>query len=312
MLQIDSLSLNHDRSILNAVKFQLKAGEIVGIVGKSGAGKTSLLKIIAGLKEPTSGEVIFEGKKVIGPTLKLVPGHNDIQLVNQDFGLDSYHTTEENIREKILYLPFDRRNKFIKELLELVELEAVKNQLAHTLSGGEQQRLSIARALACEPKLLLLDEPFVHLDTRLKLKITNYLLQMKEIRNMSVILVSHDGAEVLSLCSKIIYIKDGKIKRTTTPFNAYYQYKTIEEGEFYGWVNNILLHGKRCLFRSDEYEIVPLASCEIPLKYEYSTFEGGYYLNYFRSEDKKNVVLLSLETLNHVEGINIRKKSKNS
>lgn len=312
MLLVDSLSLNHDRTILNSIKFQLKAGEIIGIVGKSGAGKTSLLKIIAGLKEPTSGEVIFEGKKVIGPTLKLVPGHDDIQLVNQDFGLDSYHSAEENIREKILYLPVDRRDKFIKELLELVELDAVKNQLAHTLSGGEQQRLSIARALACEPKLLLLDEPFVHLDTRLKLKITNYLLQMKEVRNMSVILVSHDGTEVLSLCSKIIYLKDGKIKRTTTPFNAYYHYKTIEEGELYGWVNSVKIMDQRCSFRSDEYEIASSKSCDLLLQFNNSSFAGGYFMNNFTSMDGKNVVLLSLETLNHVEGINIRRKSKSS
>lgn len=309
MLTVEAISLDHGRTILNSINFQLNEGEIMGIVGKSGAGKTSLLKIIAGLKEPTSGEVIFEGKKVIGPTVKLVPGHDDIQLVNQDFGLDLYHSTLENIREKILYLPSKQRDKFVLELLELVELSDLKDQAAHTLSGGEQQRLAIARALACEPKLLLLDEPFVHLDTRLKIKITNYLLEMKEVRNMSVILVSHDGAEIVSLCSKIAYIKHGKIKRISSPRSAYYHYKTIEEGELYGWVNAVQLDGKRCLFRPDEYEIASSTMSEIPLKYRNSTFEGGFYLNFFTSNDEKNVVLLSLETLNHVGGINIRKKS---
>lgn len=308
MLEVDKLTLVHHRIILDEVSFTLKEGEIIGIVGKSGAGKTSILKIVGGHKNSSSGSVLFEGKAVLGPSIRLVPGHDDIQLVNQDFGLDLYHTVEENIREKILYLPIEERNQFVEELLDLVELEHTRRQQAHTLSGGEQQRLSIARALACEPKLLLLDEPFVHLDTRLKMKITNYLLEMKQIRKMSIILVSHDGAEVLSLCDKILFMKNGRIKRKTNPQKAYYQYQTKEEGELYGWVNTVLLNGKRIHFRTDEYEIENSKTAEIPLIYKNSTFTGGVYLNSFETMNKKKIVLLSLEKLDHVNGINIRKK----
>jgi len=100
MLKVQDLQLNFDRTILQNINFSVGEGEIIGIVGKSGAGKTSLLKIIAGLLDATSGHVFFEGKKVIGPSVKLVPGHPEIQLVNQDFHLDSYFTVEENIREQ--------------------------------------------------------------------------------------------------------------------------------------------------------------------------------------------------------------------
>jgi len=309
MLKVENVILNYERQILRGLNFELNAGEILGIAGKSGAGKTSLLKIIAGLKDPSSGKVLFEGKKVIGPGVKLVPGHDEIQLVNQDFGLDVYHSAEQNIREKILYLPEKQRNRFVKELLDLVELTEMREQKAHTLSGGEQQRLSIARALACEPKLLLLDEPFVHLDSRLKTKILHYLLMLKEIRKTSIILVSHDGSELLSLCSKLIYLKDGELKRTSTPNNAFYNYKTLQEGELYGWVNSLVINNERFYFRPNEYEIPLKNKGQIVVKFESSLFQGGTFLNSFRTQDGKNIILLSLESMENITEINVKKKN---
>lgn len=311
MLQVENISLSFQKVILHDISFRIKEGEVIGIAGKSGAGKTSLLKIIAGLVDATAGKVTFEGKKVLGPSIKLVPGHDDIQLVNQDFGLDVYHTTEQNIREKILYLPEKQRNKFVEELLDLVELSEMRTQKANSLSGGEQQRLSIARALACEPKLLLLDEPFVHLDTRLKTKLLNYLLMLKEIRKTSIVLVSHDGSELLSLCSKLIYLKGGKIKRVSTPESAFYNYKTLEEGELYGWVNSVTLNNQRSYFRPNEYEIAPKNKGQLKIKFVSALFQGGTFLNTFRTEDGKNIVLLNSESMENTTEINVKKKNQN-
>lgn len=311
MLHVDKISLSFDKKVLDEVTFDLKAGDILGIVGKSGAGKTSLLKILSGYRDSSSGKVTFEGNKVLGPSVLLVPGHPDIQLVNQDFELDLYHTVAENIREKILYLPAKIRDKFVIELIDLVELTDNANQQAITLSGGEQQRLCIARALACEPKLLLLDEPFVHLDMRLKMKITNYLLEMKAIRNMGVIIISHDGAEILSLCDRIIYLKGGKVKRISTPKSAFYNYKTKEEGELYGWVNTAQIDGKRIFFRPDEYQIDDKNPNALQLEYESHSFTGGYYYTSFhvKNQQKNKILLLNLDPLTHVEAITICKKN---
>lgn len=305
MLTIENIQLAFERSVLSSISLDLKAGEIIGIVGKSGAGKTSLLKIIAGFLEPTAGKVTFEGEKVIGPATKLVPGHPEIQLVNQDFHLDTYHTVEENIREQILYLPLKQRDQLVEELLHLMELTTLRKQKATTLSGGEQQRLAIARALACEPKIILLDEPFVHLDGKLRAKLIHYLLKLQAIRKTSFMLVSHDGAEILSLCSVIYFMKNGKFVRKASPKDFYYKPKTLDEAKLFGPINKVLLNGKRIIFRPDEYEIHPEGILQ--LTFQTSLFTGVVYQNYFTTENKENILLYSLKAMGHDQKINIFK-----
>jgi ABC-type Fe3+/spermidine/putrescine transport system ATPase subunit len=313
MLEINEIQLAFQRPILLTINLTIKQGEIVGIVGKSGAGKTSLLKIIGGLLDSTSGSVLFEGKKVAGPKNKLVPGHPDIQLVNQDFHLDTYHTVEENIREQILYLPKKERDDLVEELLHILELTEIRNQKAITLSGGEQQRLSIARALACEPKVLLLDEPFAHLDGRLRSKLTNYLLNLRKVRNTTLILVSHDGAEVLSLADIIYSMKNGIIARKGKPSDFYYKPKSIEDAKLFGAINSINLNGKRTIFRPDEYALVRNDEVEIPSKvidvaFSHTLFTGPVCENYFQTANKEKIVLYSFKTLENVRKISIEKK----
>jgi ABC-type multidrug transport system ATPase subunit len=311
MLQVDQVTLNFDRFILNDICLTVKEGEILGVVGKSGAGKTSLLKIMSGLLQPSSGRVELYGEPVRGPQIKLVPGHPEIQLVNQDFHLDTYHTVEENVREQILYLPLKEREQLVKELLELVELDELKYQKATTLSGGEQQRLALARALACEPKLILLDEPFVHLDGRLRSKLVKYLLDLREIRGTSIVLVSHDGAEMLSLADKILFMKKGRIYRQGKPKDFYYKPRTIEEANLFGPINSVLIGDKRCLFRPDEVSFIPVSEgIPLTLTFHKAVFIGGIYENYFRTLRNENVMLYSInnEMSDVKEGYIVKKK----
>lgn len=309
MLRLENISLSYGREILKDISLTINSSEIIGIVGRSGAGKTSILKILSGLIQPTSGKVFLDGAEVKGPMIKLVPGHPEIQLVNQDFHLDTYHTVEENVREQILYLPETFRKKMITELLDLVGLEEYRDQRANTLSGGEQQRLAIARALACEPRFLLLDEPFVHLDARIRSKIVRYLLALRSVRGTTIVLVSHDGSEMLSLTDKVYCMKNGKIYRSGKPIDLYYRPKTLEEAQLFGPVNSIKLSGKRVVFRPDEYSTEVEHSVDrVEVQFERSIFNGQVNENYFYTSNGESIMLYSMKPLEHVSSFVIRRK----
>ena len=160
MLELKNISHSFDKAILKKVNLKLLPAEIIGLVGKSGAGKSSLLKIAAGLLTPDEGTLLFDSKKLQSAAQLLVPGFKDFSIVNQDFKLDLYHTVEENIRESILFLPTNQREKRVLQLLKLFELTKIQAVKSILISGGEQQRLAIARAIANKPKVLFLDEPF--------------------------------------------------------------------------------------------------------------------------------------------------------
>jgi iron(III) transport system ATP-binding protein len=310
MLEVRNISLNYGREVLKDISLQLKQGEIISIVGKSGAGKTSLLKIMAGNLEPTSGEVWFEGVKVKGPITKLIPGHPEVCLVNQDFQLDKYHTTEENIKNPILYLPEKERNIFLEELIELLELGSVRNQQAISLSGGEQQRLAIARVIAMEPKVILLDEPFSHLDGLLRKKLINYFLELRRIRKTSLVLVSHDGTEVLGLSDRIYSMKNGVITRKGNPHKFYYKPKSLEDARLFGPMNSIRVGDKRVFFRPDEFTLNPQKDqTKVELSFLYSSFTGPVYENFFQTNQGEQVVLFSFNSLENVTKIGIEHKN---
>lgn len=309
MLKVKSISHSFDRPILDEVNLSLKEGEIISIVGRSGAGKSTFLKIIAGKLLPQTGEVFFENELV--SKQRLIAGHPEIGLVNQDFKLDEYHTVEENIRLQILHLKEKIRDKFIEELLHLTGLTVLRSQQARLLSGGEQQRLAIARMLAKEPKLILLDEPFSHLDQFLRNKLINYLLDLRQIRNVSIILVSHDGAEVLGLSDKVYFLKNGKLKLKGTPFHLYYQYKTLEEGRMFGAVNSVKIGEKRVLFRPDEFsEELVEQGILLKVQFEKSHFNGVLFENHFLTSNKEKVVLYQFSSMKNVEEIYVQFKNK--
>jgi len=309
MLRVEDIHLSFDKEVIKGVSFVLNEGQVLGIAGKSGAGKTSLLKIMAGLLDADAGVVMFDGKQVKGPSGKLVPGHPDIQLVDQQFHLDAFHTVEENIREVVLYLPFKQRDKLVNELIELMELEDFRTKQSRYLSGGEQQRLALARALACEPRIILMDEPFAHLDSRLRTKLINYFLELKNLRKMSLVLVSHDGSEMLGFADQIIHMKNGKIARKSNPESFYYRFASIEEARLFGAVNSVMFEGKRLYFRPDEYTLEDIPNApRIQVTYSHSLFTGPVYQNYFTTERKEKVVLYSFNKLQHVNGFTIVKK----
>lgn len=306
MLKLVNVSLKHDDWILRNINLEFEPSEIYGIVGRSGAGKTSFLKVVSAFQNATEGKVFFKGKELIGPSEKLIPGYDDIQLVNQDFALEPFHTVEQNVKEKVLSRHKEVQLELIEEYLELVELDGIRKRQARYLSGGEQQRLAIARALANEPDVLLLDEPFVHLDQRLKYKILNYLKELNRVRGTTIIIVSHDGAELMGFASQILYLRNGDVKRHSDITSFYYQPNDVSEAELMGPINSIVIDNKHILFRPNEYRVVK--SGGIPVDFIKSVDTGLIVLNYFKSNNNEEILLSAMKELSEASNIAIEKK----
>ena len=306
MIRVDNIGVLRDYWILRNVSFDLPEGKLLGVIGDSGTGKTTLLKAISGFLDIVEGEVSLDGKKLIGPAEKLVPGYEEIQLVNQDFQLETFHTVAENIKEKVLHLPKKDQLEMVTEMLDLLELNYLKDRQVRWISGGEQQRVAIARALACEPRYLLLDEPFVHLDQRLRLKVMSYLKSLNAIRNTTIVLVSHDGAEMMGFVDEVMHLSEGTVKRVASANDMYYHPESERQAALMGIANKLIIEGEEVLFRPSEYS---LEDPNVPVKFE-SCFDTGIVVfNYFSTETNDRIVLSSSEAMREVKAIRIQKHS---
>jgi len=306
MLKVENLSISYEREILTDINFSLDRGNIIGIVGANGEGKSSLLRVLSGFQDANSGDAFWNEKRIQGPSYRLVPGHDDIQLVNQDFHLDLFHSVEENVRNAMLYLSKDLQETFSAELLDLVNLTDLSKQQARYLSGGEKQRLAIARALASEPDVILLDEPFSHLDAHLKLKLGVYLQELAKVRKLLVILVSHDGTDIMEWCQKVIFIANKGIARIAAPKEFYFEPTDEYEALFFGEVNKMKVDGKEVLFRPTEYRKNKTLGTKVQLVS--TQFCGFYYRNIVRVNNKLMWRLYSSKPFNEISYIQISTK----
>jgi ABC-type Fe3+/spermidine/putrescine transport system ATPase subunit len=200
----------------------LQAGHTLAIVGKSGSGKTTLLKCIYGLEDLTSGSVTLEGETVLGPAYNLIPGHEQMKLVSQDYYVLDNHTVAENIYDKMIGFTDEAKQKRALKLLNLLELSALKDTRARNLSSGQKQRVAIARALAVFPRLLLLDEPFSNLDHLLTEKLFTFVTAEARKQKTAVILITHLGEEALKYADTIAVMDNGRITQQGEKWNVYY------------------------------------------------------------------------------------------
>ena len=294
------------RSILTNIQLTVKKGEMLGLVGPSGAGKSTLLHILAGLLDASKGTVKLDGELILGPKDRLVPGHPEVQLVNQEFGLDLYHTVRENLIVKANHLTKEIRDQFADELLDLLGLTSIANNQAIYISGGEKQRLALGRALIMEPKVILLDEPFAHMDAHIKRKVVHYLQALKKTRKTSFVFVTHDGQDVLGLADKIAYFSEGKIQRLDIPRLFYEQPSSYQEALFFGEVNRLKIDKKEVLFRPHQYSLNALKGTnKMLVNFQFSTYYGGFVQSTFKVNKKEIIVLNHSESLNNVQEIYI-------
>ncbi|MEX1003263.1 MAG: ATP-binding cassette domain-containing protein [Crocinitomicaceae bacterium] len=308
MLKVENLTVAYDKK--QAVKncsFQMNEGEILVVLAASGEGKTTLLKAIAGLLPHLRGNVYFRNEKVSDAAEQLLPGHELIRLVNQDFELDAFHTVEENIRLKLLRFNKAYQDQRIISLLRLGRLTPLRNKKASELSGGQQQRLAIARALADEPELLLLDEPFNQLDFQTKTKIADHIKRYLKKNNIAAIMVTHNGVEAMEWADKIIFMEKGRIKRMDTPEFFFNHPDNIKEASFFGQINRLKIKGKVCYFRPGFFSAEKTAAFKRKLEVTFLEKKNlGWYAAFTFSFDGQPFQLFSTEDISNLKQVYIR------
>ena len=217
VLTISNLSFGYEKSrdILSGVNLSLKEGEILGILGVSGIGKSSLLRIISGLEVPKEGEILFEGRLLNKNNLIIPPDKRGVGLVVQEKALFPHMSVLENVKFGIKG-PKSKKNDQANYFLRLLKAEKFKNSMPNKLSGGEQQRVAIARALAPQPKLILLDEPFSSLDMNLRAELRLETRELLKRTNTACIIVSHDLDDVSNFCDKASRLENAQLKGIST------------------------------------------------------------------------------------------------
>jgi ABC-type Fe3+/spermidine/putrescine transport system ATPase subunit len=197
-------------------------GLITAIIGESGSGKSTLLQLLYGLLSPDSGEIKFKGDLVLGPGEKLIPGHDAMKMVTQDTGdLNLFAKVWDNVATMLPHTDLTAKREKTELILEQLKLSSVADQQVVNLSGGEKQRVAIARALITDPEILLLDEPFNQVDTSFREGLQQDIKQIVKDTGLTVIIVSHDPAEVLSMADQLLVLRNGEILESGEPRLVY-------------------------------------------------------------------------------------------
>ncbi len=214
------------------INIGIKKGSLVALLGSSGSGKTTILRMIAGLETPTSGDIFIDQKRVNDTP----PADRGIGFVFQNYALFRYMTVKKNIEFglEIKKWPKQRIRERVAELIELVGLKGFENRYPNQLSGGQRQRVAFARALAPEPNLLLLDEPFAAIDAKVRQELRSWLREMIYKVGVTSIFVTHDQEEAVEVADRIIVMNEGVIEQTGSPTDIYKTPDTPFVAEFIG------------------------------------------------------------------------------
>jgi ABC-type sugar transport system ATPase subunit len=236
VLSINSLKKSFgNQQVLKEITFDVLKGQLLAIVGPSGVGKTTLLRIIAGLERPDSGTILINNIEVEGKNF-IKPQKRNISYVFQNAALFPSQNVLNNVA---MVIKSKQKNKLAKTYLELLKIEHKAKKYPFELSGGEQKRVAIARALAAEPNLILMDEPFASIDESSRQSIRSDIKEVFKSLNISAVMVTHDIDEALSFPDVLAVLLDGTIEQTGSPFDIYKNPKNIKVAKFLGHRNFI-------------------------------------------------------------------------
>jgi sulfate transport system ATP-binding protein len=282
---------------LNNVSLDFPAGELVALLGPSGCGKTTLLRIIAGLETADTGSVHFHGEDATHVHVR----ERNVGFVFQHYALFRHMTVFDNVAFGLTVRPRETRpskefiNKRVHELLKLVQLDWLADRYPHQLSGGQRQRIALARALAVEPKVLLLDEPFGALDAKVRKDLRRWLRRLHDELHITSIFVTHDQEEAMEVADKIVVLNKGNIEQIGSPDDIYNNPASPFVYDFIGQVNEFAVdvhQGKASV--GDQSWPAP----------EFSTAEHQVGVSYIRPHDlelsNEPIEGAIVTTLNHL------------
>ncbi len=283
MLRVESISFSYLKSkTISSLSFQLEQGKSLAIIGESGCGKSTLLKLIYGLHDLDEGHIFWNDNEILGPKYNLIPGMDYMKYLAQDFDLMPFITVAENVGKYLSNFFPEQKNERILELLEIVEMTEFANVKAKFLSGGQMQRVALARVLALEPEVLLLDEPFSHIDNFRKNSLRRNLFKHIKAKNITTIIASHDEKDYLSFVDEILVLRDGKKIAKDSPEALYSNSSIHYVASLFGEVNTIRARffdenstEDLCVF-PHQLKVVEKSNLQVKIVQNY--FKGSYYL----------------------------------
>lgn len=277
MLQVQDISFSYlDQTTISRLSFQLEKGKNLAIIGESGCGKSTLLKLVYGLYDLDEGQIFWNDNEVLGPKFHLIPGMEYMKYLAQDFDLMPFITVAENVGKYLSNIYADVKQARIAELLEIVEMTEFATTKAKYLSGGQMQRVALARVLALEPEVLLLDEPFSHIDNFRKNSLRRKLFAYLKEKQITTIVATHDSSDVLSFADEVLVMQNGQIIASNSPENLYHNPTSKYIASLFGDVNEIEINGsKRYVF---PHQLQVVAESDWAVTVQQSYYKGSHYL----------------------------------
>jgi iron(III) transport system ATP-binding protein len=274
MLHVKNISFSYNKQvILENISFSVNTGENVSIIGESGSGKSTLLKLLYGTYDLKEGHIFWKEQEILGPKYNLVVGPEFMKYVAQEFDLMPFISVSENIGAFLSNFYPEEKQERINELLDVVELTDFAHTKVKNLSGGQKQRVALARAIANQPEILLLDEPFSHIDNFKKQSLRRNLFKYLKEKNITCIVATHDKEDVLSFSDHMIVLHDAKIMAHDTPKQLYENPRNALIASFFGEFNNLESHG---ILYAHQLKVVDTSDLKAIVKSSY--YKGNYYL----------------------------------
>ena len=284
MLRVKNITFKYKKDIIiNSVSFVANQGDHISIIGESGSGKSTLLKLIYGEFDLLQGEISWNATSILGPKNNLIIGYDFMKYVSQEFDLMPFTSVEENIGKFLSRFYPEEKQKRVDELIKVVELEDYANTQVQYLSGGQKQRVALARALAKQPEIILLDEPFSHIDNFKKQSLRRSVFRYLKERNITCIVATHDKEDALPFSNNIIVLHKGEVIANKTPQELYNYPKLPLIASFFEEYS-ILTYFELGLGETNDTKIVysnqlaKVKTSSIKTKVINSFFKGSYYL----------------------------------